>query len=97
MTKKTNSLLRKTVLTLMALLLLTGQVHAYAGPVAGPETVGYLMSVLAWLSVACSSLILWPIHAFWRRLRGRVGVTTCETSAPLDTAPESELEHTANC
>jgi hypothetical protein len=39
------------------------------------------MSLLAWLSVACTSLVLWPIHAFFRRIRSLARGNTVEAAA----------------
>jgi hypothetical protein len=60
---------RKSLLALLALLLLAGDALAYAGPVPGPEFFGYFLSLLAWFGVAFGAMLLWPLHALSRRFR----------------------------
>jgi hypothetical protein len=60
----------KAVLALVTLLFLAGGAMAYVGPGAGPEFFGYFLSLLAWVGVALSALLLWPVYALIRRFRG---------------------------
>ena len=61
----------KALFAILTVLLLARDALAYVGPTPGPEFVGYFASLLTWLVVVFSALLLWPIHAlrqrFWRR------------------------------
>jgi hypothetical protein len=65
-----NSLIGKALFALLTLLLLAGSAKAYVDPGAGPEFIGYFMSLVAWLGAAFTGILLWPIYAFLRRFRG---------------------------
>ncbi len=69
MCKQMTSVACKATLALLALLMLTNEASAYAGPMPGPEVMGYFMSLIAWMGVAFSSLLLWPLHALRQRFR----------------------------
>jgi hypothetical protein len=58
--------------------------------VPGPEFFGYFMSLLAWLGVAFSSLLLYPLHALRQRFcRSRPTASTEEAVAvPAGAADE---------
>ena len=43
---------------------------AYAGPGAGLELIPYFLGFLAWAGVALGAVLLWPVTALIRRLRG---------------------------
>jgi len=51
------------------LLLGTSNALAYIGPMPGPEFFGYFLSLVGWVVVIFSSVLLWPIHAFLKRWR----------------------------
>jgi hypothetical protein len=70
---RVNFLTWKLSFAILTLLLLAGGAHAYVGPEADPATVGYFFSLMAWLVVALSSVLLYPLYAlirFFRRGRG---------------------------
>jgi hypothetical protein len=78
----------KVSLALVLLLLSAGPALAYVGPGAGLELVGYSVSLLAWVLAAFSAVLLYPIYALLRRVRGRkVG-----TSTPFGVANAAEEE-----
>ena len=55
----------------VALVLLSGDcAFGYVGPGADLALVSYFFSLLAWVGVMCSALLLWPLHALIRYLRG---------------------------
>jgi hypothetical protein len=56
---------------------------AYIGPGAGLELAGSFFSLLAWVGVLFSAVLLWPLHALVRWLRGKrklVGSVTVEAN-----------------
>jgi hypothetical protein len=81
----------KVLLASSALLLLAGGAHAYVGPGAGLELVGYSMSLLAWVAVAFSALFLYPFYSFLRWLRGDRAGAAAAAPAPgvLPTAAQA--------
>jgi hypothetical protein len=46
-------------------------VWAYVGPGPGLEFLPYLTSLLVWAGAAVGGILLWPLSAFFSRLRGR--------------------------
>jgi hypothetical protein len=68
----------KALLTLVVLLLGADRALAYVGPGAGLEFVGYFLSLAAWVGVALSTVLLWPVYALLRRIR-----------APREKAPDA--------
>jgi hypothetical protein len=80
---------RTTLLSLAAVLLLTGEAAAYAGPVPAPEFIGYFLSFLAWLAFMFSALLMWPVYALRRWWRGDAAAE--EAPAP-DAAPDPAVE-----
>ena len=64
-----NSLIGPGLFALLTLLLLAGSAKAYVDPGAGPEFIGYFMSLVTWLGVAFTGVLLWPIFALIRRFR----------------------------
>jgi hypothetical protein len=71
MCNRANGFLRPAVLAAVALLFLASPALAYVGPTPGPEFFGYFMSLVGFLGVAFSALLLYPIHALRRRLFGK--------------------------
>ena len=57
------------VASFCGLLLVASPALAYVGPGAGMEYVGYLMSLLTWLGIAFSTILLWPFYALMHRIR----------------------------
>ena len=80
----------RAFLALSLLLLAVAPVFAYGGPGAGVEFIGYFLSLLAWLAMCFSAVILWPIYALRRKIRGRKNQTTQELPRPPDAAPPAE-------
>jgi hypothetical protein len=64
-----NLLAWKLVVALLGILFLAGEASAYVGPAPGPEFVGYFMSLLAWLGLAFSALLIYPLHALRKRFK----------------------------
>jgi hypothetical protein len=58
----------KATLALAAVLLLAGDANAYVVP--GPEFFSQFMGLAFWALVAFSSVMLWPVYALMRRIRG---------------------------
>jgi hypothetical protein len=65
----------QVLLAVVVLLLLAGNASAYVGPGAGLDLVGYSFGLLMWMTTAFSAVLLWPVYALLRRLRGGKGRT----------------------
>jgi hypothetical protein len=76
-------------LALAVVLLVAPPVWAYGGPGPGVEFIGYFMALLAWLGMCFAAVVLWPIYAAVRKIRGRKKPAQ-EAPQPLDTAPPAE-------
>jgi hypothetical protein len=75
----------KILLTLLALLLWAGHASAYAGPGAGLEFVGYFMGLLIWIGTAFFAMLMWPIYALIRMMRGKTAPSpSAAEAAALD-------------
>jgi membrane protein implicated in regulation of membrane protease activity len=69
----------------VALLALPGSAHAYIGPGAGLEFVGYFMALLATAGMAFAAMLLYPIYAIIRFFRSKETPPT----APSPQMPEA--------
>ena len=78
----------KVLFAVFVLFLLVDNARAYAAPGAGPEVVGYAMSLLAWAGVAFSAMFLYPIYSLIQRLRGR------KPAEPVTALPAVEQSET---
>jgi hypothetical protein len=59
---------------------------AYIGPGAGLEFVGYFLSLVGWGAAVFSAVLLYPVYALLRRIRG---AREKLTAAPaLESLPE---------
>ena len=76
----------ESLFAVAAVLLLAGDAMAYTVP--GPEFFGQFMSLATWMLVAFTSVMLWPVYALMRRLRGAGA-----TPAPAAVAPAAETPH----
>ena len=76
----------KVLLALLVLLLGAGSALAYAGPGADLTFVSSAMTLLVWALVACSSVVLWPLYALLRKIRG--GKTESTKSPAPEKTPE---------
>src|SRR5260370_20532296 len=93
MSDRGSFVIRTALLALVALLVLAGDAMAYAGPAPGPEFFGYFLSLVAWLSLTFSALLLWPIHALRRRFRTGGDVPDAEPAvASSDPLPQGQTE-----
>jgi len=79
----------KVLLALSILLLAAESAWAYVGPGADVAFISYAMTLLAWVLAAFSTVLLWPIYALIRKIRGKNKSTT---ASPLATAPEEARE-----
>jgi hypothetical protein len=71
---------------LAALLLWTGSASAYIGPGAGLDFIPYALTLLAFGLTAFSAILLWPVHALIRWIRGRKHPSAPAT--PTENVPE---------
>jgi hypothetical protein len=76
----------KVVLALSVLLLGADRALAYVGPGADVTFIGYAMTLLAWALAAFSAVLLWPVYALLRRVRG--GKNKSTTAPSIEAAPE---------
>jgi hypothetical protein len=76
----------KVLLALFVLLLGAESAWAYVGPGADVAFISYAMTLLAWVLAAFSTILLWPVYALIRKIRG--GKNKSTTASPLETAPE---------
>jgi hypothetical protein len=61
---------RNVLLAAIIMLLATRRASAYVGPGAGLEFLGYFLSLLVLVVTAFSTILLWPVYAFVRWMRG---------------------------
>lgn len=79
--------LGKIFLLALALLLLgANSAMAYVGPGADLAFLSYALTLLAWAAAAFSAVLMWPLYALLRRIRGRKNKST--TTPPPPTALE---------
>jgi hypothetical protein len=76
----------KVLLALSALLLGADRALAYVGPGADVTFISSAMTLLAWVVTAFSAVLLWPVYALLRGIRGRKNKST--TTSSLEAAPE---------
>jgi hypothetical protein len=76
------------VLSALAVLLLgSNSAMAYVGPGTDLTFISYAVTLLAWLVAAFSAVLLWPVYALLRRIRGRQNKSV--TTSLLTKAAES--------
>ena len=84
----------KVLFALSVLLLGADRAMAYGGPGVDVTFISYAMSLLAWAIGAFSAVLMWPVYALLRRLRGRKDKSP--TTPATESAPEEArgLSHT---
>ncbi len=65
-----------------------GGLWAYIGPGAGLEFVGYFFTLAVYGLTAASAVLLWPVYALVRRLRGSKKPAAAAPPAAAPKAPE---------
>ena len=73
-------------LALAVLLLGADRALAYAGPGADVTFISYAMTLLVWVLAVFSAVLLWPVYALLRWIRGRKNESA--TASSLDAAQE---------
>jgi hypothetical protein len=76
----------KTLLALCVLLLWAGSASAYIGPGAGLDLIGYALAMGGFAMTAFFAVLLWPLNALLRRIRGGKNKTVPAT--PTENVPE---------
>ena len=76
----------KVLFALAVLLLGADRALAYAGPGADVTFISYAMTLLVWVLAAFSSVLLWPLYALLRWIRGRKNESA--TAPSLEAARE---------
>jgi hypothetical protein len=74
------------LLALFVLLLAAGSASAYIGPGAGLDFIPYALTLLAFGLTAFSAILLWPVHALLRWIRGKKNKSAPPTAT--ETVPE---------
>jgi hypothetical protein len=72
----------KVLLAISLLLLVANSAPAYVGPGADLAFLSYAMTLLAWVFAAFSAILLWPVYALLRKIRGKNKSTTAPPPAP---------------
>jgi hypothetical protein len=62
------------------------------GPAPGVELIPYFLGLLAWVGLTLASVLLSPISALLRRLRGGRRAPPAEAASDPKTAPEQQGE-----
>ena len=78
--------LGKALLALSVVALGADRALAYAGPGVDVTFIGYAATLLLWVLAAFSAVLLWPVYALLRTLRGRKNPSM--TTPPPEAAPE---------
>jgi hypothetical protein len=78
----------KVVLAFAVLLLGADSVMAYVGPGADMAFLSYAMTLLAWVLVAFSAILLWPVYALLRKIRGEK--KNFPPLSPIQTTPQED-------
>jgi hypothetical protein len=76
----------KVLLALSVLLLGADPALAYGGPGADVTFISTALTLLLWMLVAFSAVLMWPIYALLRWIRPRKNQPT--TTGSLEAAPE---------
>ena len=76
----------KILLALVVLLLVAHPALAYVGPGADVAFISTALTLLLWMLAALWAVLLWPVYALLRRIRGRKNNST--TASALEAAPE---------
>jgi cyanate permease len=83
----------KVLMALYVLLLGATSALGYAGPGADIAFVSYAMALVAWALAAFSAIVLWPVYALLRKVRGAKKEST--TTSPLEKTPEEARSATS--
>ena len=62
---------RPLLATIIALLLIPTQAHAYVGPGAGFAFLGSTLVFVLTIFMALGTLFFWPLQWVWRKARGK--------------------------
>jgi hypothetical protein len=84
----------KVLLTFSVLLLGADRALAYVGPGADVTFIGSAMTLLAWVLAAFSAVLLWPVYALLRRIRGRQNKSTTASSLKAASEEARAVSHT---
>ena len=84
----------KVLLALAILLLGADRAQAYVGPGVDVTFISFAISLLVWVLAAFSAVLLWPVYALLRWVRGRKNESA--TASSLEVAQEGArgLSHT---
>jgi len=87
----------KILVTLLALLLWADYAMAYVGPGAGLELIPYFIGLLFMIGSAFLGILLYPIYAFLRFIRGgKASSTPSEATSSEQPAAEQQNGQVAN-
>jgi hypothetical protein len=74
-------------LAVSLLLLVPQPARAYGGPGAGLEFVPYFVSLVIWVALAASAVVMWPVYTLLRWFRGTNAMKEEVTAATVPDAP----------
>jgi hypothetical protein len=88
------SIVYKALLAFAVLLLGADRAMAYVGPGVDVTFISFAMSLFVWVLAAFSAVLLWPLYALLRWIRGRRHEPA--TASSLEAAQEEArgLSHT---
>jgi hypothetical protein len=67
----------------------------YTGPGAGLELISYFLGLVIWAGMAVGAVLLWPLYALLRRLRGTAKGPANEPTAAAVPESSGEPRHDA--
>ena len=85
---------RHGLLALAVLLLGADRALAYAGPGADVTFIAYAMTLLVWVLAVSSAILLWPVYALLRWMRGRKNEPAAASSLEAAQEEARGLGHT---
>jgi hypothetical protein len=81
-------------MALTVLLLAADPALGYVGPGADVSFIGYAMTLLAWALAGFSAVLLWPVYALLRKIRGHKDEPTTPPSTDAEPEEARAVSHT---
>lgn len=72
------------LLACLGVALVADPALAYVGPGAGPEIIGYFASLVGWLVLAGSTVLLYPLHCLKQRFWSKTPAVTNLVPQPVE-------------
>jgi hypothetical protein len=80
---------------LVAVMLLAGGARAYVDPGAGMQVIGPFLGLVGFIAAAVGGVLLWPIYALIRLVRGGSSKAPAAEATPLEAAAPHAEQATA--